>query len=91
MKRKGIEISADEFDCYRILYAAYMNNELEIQETLRELSSTYHSLYSAATVSQLFIFKPLYINVGCIFDYEILMLIGCVSCIFCNGIPQRIS
>ncbi len=40
MKHKGIEISSDEFDCYRILHALYQHNKLEVVGTLRGLASS---------------------------------------------------
>ena len=40
MKHKGIEISSDEFDSYRILHALYQHNKLEVVGTLRGLASS---------------------------------------------------
>ena len=38
MKRLGVQISDDEFDCYRILYCLVQNNKLDLIEVLRNLS-----------------------------------------------------
>jgi hypothetical protein len=39
MRVKGVPISADEFDCYRILHALLRGNKLELICTLRALSA----------------------------------------------------
>lgn len=38
MKRRGILISSDEFNCYRLLHSLYRGNKLEVISTLRELA-----------------------------------------------------
>lgn len=37
MKRRGIQVSDDEFNCYKLLHALYRSNKLEFIGTLREL------------------------------------------------------
>ena len=38
MKRRGIQVSENEFNCYKLLHALYRNNKYEIIGTLRELA-----------------------------------------------------
>lgn len=38
MKRRGIQVSHDEFNCYKLLHSLYRNNKLEFIGTLRELA-----------------------------------------------------
>lgn len=38
MKRRGIQISSDEFNCYRLLHSLYRGNKLEVISTMRELA-----------------------------------------------------
>lgn len=38
LKRQGLKLSEDEFDCYRILYCLLQENKLELVEVMRELA-----------------------------------------------------
>ena len=38
MRARGAPIAADEFDCYRILYALHVDNKLELALTITEVS-----------------------------------------------------
>ena len=39
MKQKGVLVSVDEFDCYRILHALFRDNKLELVGVLRQRAS----------------------------------------------------
>ena len=38
LKRKKVKVNNDEMDCYRLIHSAYQNQNLEIVNTLREIS-----------------------------------------------------
>jgi hypothetical protein len=47
---KGIEISKDEFDCYKILHALFQDNKLELVETLKKLANECQEASSSSSL-----------------------------------------
>jgi hypothetical protein len=38
MRRRGVVVSADEFDCYKLLHSLYRGTKLELIASLRSLA-----------------------------------------------------